>query len=143
MILPLQTIANALVQDSTLATLMGTTAPNKQIFTSSVDIVRETQTSFQYPMLIISPVSDMFEVMPLNARKMTFQVDIFDRTSELECIQIYEQVCNDLKFVSSVNQGTKIWWTRPDAGQDVQEAEMRIWHIRMDGVCYYFDNENE
>lgn len=143
MLNPLNSIVSVLVNDATLATLMGTTVPNTLIYTGDVDIVQETQASLQYPMVLIHTVSDEFKVMPLHGREMRIQLDIMDRTSELEAINIYEQVCVDLSFLSSTQGGTKIWWTRPTGGADVSESEMRIYHIRAEAVVYYFDNQPE
>jgi hypothetical protein len=140
MINPLEYVITNLVNDTVLAGLMQTSVPNKNIFTGDADIVRETQPSFEYPMIIIHTISDMFRVMPLNARDMHIQLDIMDRTSELEVVNIYEQLCNNLAYTNSVQGGTKIWWTRPDNASDVSETEMRIYHIRMDVVIYYYDN---
>lgn len=143
MLKPIENIVATLKGDSTLATLMGTTTPNKQVFTGDVDIVRETQKSFQYPIVLIHVVSDMFEVMPLNGRKMRLQFDILDRDNQLGAMKIYEQICDLLKYASSVNGNTKIWWSRPENGSTESESEMRIWRIRIDVVVYYFDNANE
>jgi hypothetical protein len=143
MLNPLNYIATTLANDSSLASLMNTSTPNPQVFIGDVDIVRETQTSLQYPMIVVHTVSDIFRVMPLNGRDMHIQIDIIDRTSELEVVNIYEQVCSDLTYMTSVNQGTKIWWTRADGGADESETEMRIFHIKMSVIIYYYDNSNE
>ena len=143
MLNPLTYAVSNLVNDSVLAGLMGTTVPNPQIFTGDVDIVREQQTSFQYPMIILHTISDVFRVMPLNARDMVVQMDIMDRTSEMDVVNIYEQVCNNFSYTNSVQGGTKIWWTRPESGADVSETEMRIYHVRASIIFYYFDNSPE
>ena len=135
-----QNIVAALNSDITLAALMGTTVPNKLIFSGDVDIVQETQASFQYPMIMISPISEVFDVLPLEARNAHFQLDIFDRTSQLEVEQIYEQVVYNLSFINTSQGGTKIWWTRPDSATYVHEGEMRIFHIRLDVVVYSYNN---
>jgi hypothetical protein len=143
MVNPLQTAVASLVNDPVLAGLMGTTTPNKLIYTGDVDIVQETQASLQYPMVLIHTISDTFRVMPLNARDMVIQLDIMDRTSELEAANIYEQVCTNFAYTNATNGGTRIWWTRPNSGADVSETEMRIYHIRMDVIIYYYDNTPE
>jgi hypothetical protein len=143
MLNPLINLVSVLTTDSTLAGLMGTTVPNTLIYVGDVDIVQETQQSLQYPMLLIHTISDTFRVLPLNARDMHIQIDIMDRTSEMEAIQIYEQVCNDLAFVNTTQGGTRIWWTRPDSGADHSESEMRIYHIILDCIIYYYDNTPE
>lgn len=143
MLNPLINLVNVLTTDATLAGLMGQTVPNPKIYTGDVDVVQETQNSLQYPMVLIHTISDVFRVMPLNGRDMTIQIDIMDRNSEMAVIQIYEQICNDLAFINATQGGTKIWWTRPTGGADVSETEMRIYHCRMDLICYYYNNQPE
>ena len=135
-----QNIIISLTQDSTLAGLMNTTVPNNSVYTGDVYVVREKQNTFQYPLLTMSPVSEEFEVMPLNGRQATYQLDIFSRNSEIEAIQIYEQVVFNLSFINTSQDSTKIWWTRPVSATNISESEMRIFHIRVDIHVWSFNN---
>lgn len=140
MIAILENIVPRLTQDATLATLMGQSIPNKLIYVGDVDIVQETQKSFQYPMILIHTTHDEFSRLPLGARETHLQFDVMSKTSELQVIQIYEQMCQDLLYVSGFQGNSFIWWSRPTSATDISESEMRVWHIRAEAHFWNYDN---
>jgi hypothetical protein len=122
---------------------METTTPNKLIYTGEVDIVQQTQKSLQVPMVLINVISDQYKIMPLYGREMTIQLDLVSRINELQAMNMYEQVCQDLLFINTTQGGTKIWWTRPSGGATEHDSEIRLFRIRIDLLIHYFDNSPE
>ena len=143
MLAPLQFIVSTLTGNATLAGLMNTSIPNKAIYTGDVDVVREQQTTFQYPLLVIHTIADSFERLPLNARETVLQIDIYSRNDELEAVNIYEEIGNILVYENSVQGGTKIWWQRVTDGHDQSEEGMRIFHIPITLKIWSYDNSPE
>jgi len=143
MIAQLQNIVSVLSTDSTLAGLMSTTVPNKAIYVGDVDIVREQQKTFQYPLLVLHTISDSFERLPLGARETVIQLDVYSRNNEMEAINIYEEIGNVLSYSNATQGGTMIWWQRVTDGHDQSETEMRIWHIPVTLKVWSYDNTPE
>ena len=143
MLAPLQNVVSILTNDSGLASLMSTTIPNAQIYTGDVDVVREQQTTFQYPLLVIHTISDVFERLPLGARETVLQIDSYSRNDELEVVNIYEYIGNLLSYSNQVQGGTRIWWERTTDGHDQSETDMRIFHIPMTLHIWAYDNSPE
>ena len=127
-----QSIINILVNDSTLASLMNTTVPNKQIFTGNVDLIMETKSTINFPAIILSGISEVFRTVPLGARDSRIQLDIWDRTSELDIENIYERVVFLLNYQSGDINTTHIFWQRGSGLTSQYESDMRLWHWTTD-----------
>lgn len=140
MLAPLQSVVNQLTTDSTLAGLMSTTLPNMAIYVGDVDVVREQQSTFQYPLLVIHTISDSFERLPLGARETVIQIDTYSRTNEMEAVNIYEYIGSTLSYSNDNISSTVIWWERTLDGHDQSETEMRIFHIPMTVKVWSYDN---
>ena len=118
--------------DSTLATLMNTTTPNKRIFTGAVDIVKETQSTLGFPLLNIIAISESFRTVPEGARDSRIQIDIWSRNSELEVENIYERIQTLLNFKSGDINSSHVFWQRSSGMSSDYENDVRLWHYSTD-----------
>lgn len=126
-----QYILQLLLADPVLVQLVTTTANNQSsvnIFTGPVDVAMETQASLLYPSIVLSLVAEVVRTVPQGARDTTIQLDIFSRNSQLEVEQIYEQVLQDLNFMSANEGSAHIFWQRLGGAVDLFESDRRMWH---------------
>jgi hypothetical protein len=130
-----QTIST-LVNDATLATLMSTTVPNKNIHSGRVDIIKEQQNTLGFPTIVLLPISENFSTVPLNAKQSTIQIDIWGRNSELEVLNIYERLMTLLNYKTGDNKGTHTFWQRSNSFTESLESGENLWRISSDIVLW-------
>ena len=126
-----QTVAT-LVNDTTLATLLSTTTPNKHIFTGRVDIVKEQQNTLGFPMLVLHSVSESYVTVPRNTKESRVQIDIWGRNNEAEVLAIYERLAVLLNFTTGDTSGTHTFWQRGDGFNESFESDASLWHLSFD-----------
>ncbi len=126
-----QYILQLLLADPVLVALV-TTVQNNQtsvnIFTGPVDVAMEKQDSLLYPSIVLSLVGEVVRTVPQGARDTQIQLDIWSRNSQLEIETIYEQVLQDLNFMSANEGSAHIFWQRLGGAVDLFESDRRIWH---------------
>jgi len=128
----IQNIVNILKNDVTLASLMNTTIPIKNLYVGTADIVKESQTSLAFPMLIVHAISETYRTVPLNAKDSTIQIDIVSRNSEKEVHDIYEKVSTLLNFQTTTKNNTWIAWQRGSGLNAQYSSEARLWQFSFD-----------
>lgn len=117
----LEFIVNTLKNDSTLQTFVG-----ERIYPSGVDITPE---SGLFPQITFHTASDLTRTNPAGARDSVYQIDIWSILSQYEVEQISERILtllNRTQFHSGYGS-TVLRWQRQDAGNDLPEADRRIW----------------
>jgi hypothetical protein len=121
-----------LLADPTLVGYLTVNLPNNQtsvnLFTGPVDMSMEVQASLLYPSVILSLVGESVRTVPQGARDTQIQLDIWSRNSQLEIETIYEQVLQDLNFMSANEGSAHIFWQRLGGAVDLFESDRRVWH---------------
>lgn len=125
----LQLIVNTLIDDSVLTDL----CPAANIFVGQVDVTEESQASLLYPQIQLSLASEVSRTVPLNARDTIIQIDIWSRQNQLEVVNIYEQIINDLNYLSGNQSTAHIFWERLGSALDLDEGagDRRFWRRTM------------
>ena len=131
-----KSVISLIINDSALAVLMGTTVPNKNIFTGPVDIVMEKQSELRFPMIVIRVISESFRTVPKGATDSRLQLDIWSKTSELAVGQLYERVFQILNFKSADQGSTHIFWQRGEGLSEDFVTEMRLWNWHADLIAW-------
>ena len=128
----LQNIISILINDSTLATLMNTSVPNKNIFTGAIDIVKETQASLAFPTVILYAISESFRTVPQGVRDSRVQLTLVSRNSEKEVQDMYERIAVLLNFTSGNKNNSWIAWERGSGLSSQYDSSMRLWQLTFD-----------
>ena len=129
-------IITLLKNDSTLASLMSTSTPIKNLYTGAVDVAKETQSELGFPLLIVTGVSESFRSVPLNSRDSRITVDIYSRNNEMEVQTIYERIAALLNYTFGDINSSHVFWQRSDGATSQFEAEFRIWHWSVDFIIW-------
>lgn len=119
-----QQIIDILTTDPTLNAIV----PAANIFTGPVDMTMETQKSLLYPSLVLSLGNESVRSVPSNARDTMIQIDIWSRTSQLEVLNIYEQLLVLLNYQQADQGAAHIFWTTAHHSIDLFETDRRVWH---------------
>lgn len=117
-------IIAVLKADTTLTAIV----PATSISAGPVDIAQEAQATLRMPQINLAMIAETSRTVPLGARDIVMQLDIWDRNSQLELETIYEEVLNVLNFVTANENSTHIYWERSEGAVDQYEADRRIWH---------------
>ncbi len=125
-----------ITSDSTLATFMNTSTPNRKIFTGPVDIVKEMQGTLGFPLMNLIAISESFRTIPQGARDSRIQIDIWSRNSELEVQNIYERIQTLLNFQSGDINTSHVFWQRSSGMSSDYETDVRLWHWSCDFVVW-------
>lgn len=129
-------IVNTLISDTALATLMGVSVPNKNIFAGPVDIVKQLRSELGFPLINLKVVSESYRSVPTNAKDSRVQLDIWGRSSELQVENIYERIASLLNYDSGNQGSTHIFWQRVSGLSESYETDMRLWHWSADFVIW-------
>jgi hypothetical protein len=132
----IQKIIGILKSDATLASLMNTSVPILNLFTGPVDIVKETQSSLGFPILIVSSTSESFRTVPQGARDSRISIDIWSRNSEKEVLDIYERVAYLINFTFGDINSSYVFWQRGEGFITQFESEVRLWHQTFDIIIW-------
>ena len=117
-------IMNTLTGYSNLTTLV----PSTNMYTGSVDITVEKQSTLPYPQIVLQTISESIRTVPKNTRDSSYQIDIFSRNSQLEIENIYEEIINALNYQSGDESTSHLFWDRLGGTVDMYESDRRIWH---------------
>jgi len=128
----IQNIVSTLKTDAALASLMNTSVPIKNLYVGAADVVKESQSSLAFPMLIIHAISESYRTVPLNAKDSTIQIDIVSRNSEKEVHDIYEKIAALLNFKTTTKNNTWIAWQRGSGLSAQYSSETRLWQWSFD-----------